>query len=227
MDIELFRKYRAAADLLQPGLGAATYDRFAEFNKMFFDNQVPAMPIVWVSVAPYGHWVGRASGDAPKGELLRAAGQVWIFASKAYETYHTSDGQPAPTDYGSHVLLHEMTHQYLYARNENGKHEGAPWRREITRIGKMLGLPDFYAGPSIVRKVIVGTDDDGNTVRKSKRFNAPSPATGGLSVTQETIARFPHFGYVYDKGMVVRTRKADELDVSTPPASWRSREAAA
>jgi hypothetical protein len=88
------------------------------------------------------------------------------------------------------TLLHEMLHQYLFERGENSAHAGAPWRREIMRLTKLITGETVWAGPSkTVRR-------DGHMVR----VNASHPETKQVSLPQAVIARWPHDGFGINLG---------------------------
>lgn len=172
--------YKQAAEVMQPGLGAWTYDRFAELNARYFDDRVPCMPVVWVPMSPYGRWVGLAEY---KGRIL-----LW--------DKHALDPDYTPGLNAEHILLHEMLHQYLHNRNENSKHNGLPWCREIMRIGSMMGL-SFHASPS---KTARKKNEDGTSqvirVQQSSDYGTPSiPLDGGIN-------QFPHFAFDYTTGSI-------------------------
>jgi hypothetical protein len=82
----------------------------------------------------------------------------------------------------NNTLLHEMLHQFLFERGEDSTHAGAPWRREIMRMTKLITGKTIWAGPS-------------KTVRqngKVVRINASHPETKESSLPQIVIARWPH-----------------------------------
>ena len=58
-DPELAR-YRDAAELIYPGLGAWSYETFDELNRLHFGGEVPLMAIQWHWTLPYGGAVGLA-----------------------------------------------------------------------------------------------------------------------------------------------------------------------
>lgn len=157
-------EYRTAAELIYPGMGAWAYDRFDEYNARYFDGGVPLVPIQWHLTLPHGHAT----------ERQRIQLGLYTQHGKMLE-----DG--VPTDYASHVILHEMIHTYLNSRGENPNHNGKPWSREITRISGLMGF-EIIAQPDRVSKV---RDGDGN--RRSVRV----PAAEG-SLTRKQIAAWPH-----------------------------------
>lgn len=174
-----------ASELLQPGFGEWAYERFAHFNAKHFSNDLQPCPIIAVPVAPYGHWVGLARGD--DGELH---GAIYI------KMAGTTAGRFNPGDYQSHILLHEMLHRYLSQRGEQSKHDGAPWCREIMRIGREMGLPDFYAAPERV------------TSRKGKSVRVMATSEDGVvSLPRRLIANFPHFAFDYQEGRAVQVQE--------------------
>jgi hypothetical protein len=80
------------------------------------------------------------------------------------------------------TLIHEMVHQFLFERGEHANHDGAPWRREIMRLTKLITGKDIWAGRSKTVRC------DGKVVR----INAANPETGEVSLPQKVIARWPH-----------------------------------
>lgn len=177
--------YNQAAELMQPGLGAWAYDRFAEFNQEYFDNTVPAMPILFVPMSPYGNWVG----------LAEYAGRILLWDKHALDSDYT------PGLYAAHILLHEMLHQYLYVKDEDTKHNGHPWCREIMRIGKQMGL-SFHASPSRTKR-IKDENGDSKVIRTQATDGVvPSiPLKGGIS-------SFPHFAFDYTTGTILDEYRA-------------------
>ena len=81
----------------------------------------------------------------------------------------------------NNTLLHEMIDQFLFECEEDPKHMGAPWRREIMRLQKQITGQEIWAGPS--KPVRQGA--------KVIRINVPRPVTGEASLTQGEIATWP------------------------------------
>ena len=178
MENQSFKKYRDAAELIYPGLGGWTFDKFLELNERFFFGKVPVMPIQWHLTLPYGKAIGRA--------FLTGIIQIGMYTSKKW---CLRDSKPCL--FGEHVLLHEMLHQYLWTIGKTAGHDHEPWCTEIMRIGVELGMKPFTAEVSKVRKV---RDGAGN--RKSKRQR-------GGDLSGEQIATFPHYAFDYEKDLLL------------------------
>lgn len=180
--VEELAKHRNAAEVIYPGLGAWTYDKFAELNERHYSGKVPLMAIQWHITLPYGNAIGRA--------ISTGVIQLGMYTNKDWNLHDN-----LPCLFGEHVLLHEMLHHYLWAIGEPAEHQGDGWLREIMRLGRELGMKPFIAEPSKVRKV---RDAEGN--RKSKRIQG-----GDLSATQ--IATFPHFAFDYANEQLLQDYK--------------------
>ena len=164
---------RAAAELLQPGLGAWSYDCFDRLNECHFGGELPPLPILWVPVAPYGHWIGLARCRVEERAIfLQGTGATGLSLR--------------PSDRHAHILLHEMVHQYLALRGEPTAHESEAWCCQIMRIGRNFGLHFWASPPKPTRRN-----------NKPVRIQAPSPE-GVESVPYKThIAGFPHGFFSY------------------------------
>lgn len=173
-----FTALSEAAELLQPGFGQWAYAEFEKYNDLHFGNELIPCPMICVPVAPYGHWVGLAR--------KHAGGAIYIQATGSTDALYGN------TLKQSHIILHEMIHHLLFQQGRNSEHNATPWCAEIMRIGKEMGLPDFWASPSQPRK------RDGRSVRMQK------PRKDGMaSISLNQIARFPHFAFTYQKGEAV------------------------
>lgn len=164
-------EYRNAAEIIYPGLGGWTYDKFEELNDRYFEKRVPLMPIRWHLTLPYGSILGRA--------FRTGAIELGMYVHK---DWNLRDKKPCM--FGEHVLLHEMLHHYLWAIGENADHQSDSWCREIMRIGVGLGMRPFVAEREKVQSVRI----DGH--RKSKRI------TGG-DLLRTQVSRFPYFAFDY------------------------------
>ena len=169
-------QYRAAAELIYPGLGAWTYDRFDEYNRLYFDNVIPVIPVQWHLTLPHGRSIALACA----GSLI----QMGIYCNSEL---NLKDGKPCL--YGSHVILHEMVHIYLQIRGEDPRHNSKPWCREIMRISKMMGF-EINAEPE---RVVKERLEDGT--RKSVRKS--------YGIARSLIASWPHFAFSYSTGQLL------------------------
>jgi len=160
-------------------LGVNIVEQWVEFNARYFDGVLKPIPIVITNAQPYGHCLafcsygGNASGRTITLNFPRARDR--LLANR-------------------NSLLHEMVHQFLFERGENPAHAGEPWRREITRLTKLITGKTIWAGRSKTARV------DGRVVR----INAPHPKTGAKSLPQKLIARWPHDGVGIDLGRFQR-----------------------
>jgi hypothetical protein len=88
------------------------------------------------------------------------------------------------------VLLHEMIHLYLMQQGEHPKHDGKPWRDEISRLHKLITKKQLHVTGQRIIKV---KDEEG--IPRSKRVldtrNVPSNVHDKL-LGQGDIARWPH-----------------------------------
>ena len=175
--------FKRAAEIIYPEWGAWSYEKFDEFNKRHFNDQIPPMPIQWHDTLMYGGALGLATS---KGVI-----KLGIYKNKSGVL---NKGQP--TLYGAHVLLHEMIHQYLFVTDRDSNHSSTGWREEIMRVGAELGL-SFNALP---QKVIKVKDENGEF--KSRRVNQDG------SIAQADIARFPLFAFNYATGKIKPEFKA-------------------
>lgn len=155
-------------------LGGRIVDQWSAFNVKYFDGVLRPVPLVITNTQPFGHRLGFCSYNASThGRSITL--NVPAKHDKLVADYNT--------------LLHEMLHQFLFERGEYPSHDGAPWRREIMRLTKLIRGTDIWAGVSkTVRQ-------DGKVVR----MNAPSQA-GIASLPQKLIARWPHDGLGIDLG---------------------------
>jgi hypothetical protein len=159
--------HAAAHEVVFPGLGARIVERFDYWNARAFGNALPLMPIQIVPVAPYGHWIGRASagGDSEGGKVKLQNRNREGFTSALDD-----------------VLLHELLHQYLHVRNEAAKHAASPWRREVERLSRELYGIEVECAPA-------------HPV-KGKRLTNPADyipkRAGALPLVLSQYARWPH-----------------------------------
>lgn len=115
-------------------------------NQDWFYGKLNPLPIFITNVFPYGSAIARCFGN-PKFSIA----------------HHIEIKESLDEQKKVDVLLHEMIHQFLFESNEKSDHNAKPWCREIMRLGKEIWDYEFFASPSVPRKVTV----DG--VRRSYR----------------------------------------------------------
>jgi hypothetical protein len=160
-------------------LGVAVVERWCAFNDAYFDGALRPIPLVITNAQPFGKRLAFCSYNPDSGGRT-----ITLNVPKHHQTLVADNN----------TLLHEMVHQFLHERGEYSKHNGAPWRREIMRITKLINGADIWAGASkSVRQ--------GDNV---KRMNVAHPETGEPSLPQKAIARWPHDGFGIDFGALGR-----------------------
>jgi hypothetical protein len=148
-------------------LGVNIVDKWCEFNAAYFDNALRPVPLVITNTLPFGKRLAFCSYNPD------ASGRTITLNVPRDHKVLVAD---------NNTLLHEMVHQFLFERGEYASHDGAPWRREITRLTKHITGKEIWAGPSkVVRQ-------NGKAIR----INASHPETGQPSLSQKVIARWPH-----------------------------------
>lgn len=147
-------------------LGTRTVRLWAQYNRAYFGGALKPIPVLYVPVSPYGHWVGQTRG-------LRLI----------YLMFEHPRKRPWPLV--RDVLLHEMVHQALLEQGRDPHHKRQPWCNEIMRISRDYFGKTFWAGREAVGKVRTGKR------RKSFKFNVPGP-NGEESLKQAVISSWPH-----------------------------------
>ena len=166
--------YERAATVLWGPAGAYAVQEYARINGAYFDDQLPALPIV-IGITAYGGCIGltRGGGTWEAGHRPRITIASNLFAR----------GRNHVTD----ALLHEMIHVRLILAGESPDHNAAPWCAEITRLSPaVLGHP-ILAAPVKPRRV------DGKVVRK--------PLDGHLPLG--LIAHWPFRGPEWQAGQPI------------------------
>jgi hypothetical protein len=148
--------------------GADIVDIWHKFNAAYFKGSLRPIPLIISQTLPYGRRIGQCSY------------KLNSWQGRAITLNLPADGGHLLAD--NNTLLHEMLHQYLFERGEDPAHAGAPWRREIMRLTKLISGKTIWAGPSMIVR------QDGKAVR----MNTPHPETGEPSLPQKVIARWPH-----------------------------------
>jgi hypothetical protein len=148
-------------------LGVEIVEKWCEFNARYFDNALKPVPLVITNTLPFGRRIAFCSYDP------NASGRTITLNVPRLHHRLVAD---------NNTLLHEMVHQCLFERGEDPHHAGAPWRREIMRLTKLITGREIWAGPSKTMRV------NGSVMR----MNAPHPETGEQSLPQKIIARWPH-----------------------------------
>ena len=148
-------------------IGVNIVEKWCEFNASYFDNVLRPVPLVITNAQPFGRRLAFCS----YGSSSTSGRTITLNIPKDHKTLLADNNS----------LLHEMVHQFLRERGEDGAHSSRGWRREIIRPTKQISGKDIWAGPSTtVRR-------DGTVVR----INAPHPETGEPSLPQNIIARWP------------------------------------
>jgi hypothetical protein len=157
--------HRFAAEAWGP-LGAATVNRWREFNGRYFDDQLRPVPLVITNTLPFGKRLAFCSYDSA------ASGRtITLNVPKDHRQLLADNG----------VLLHEMIHQALFERGTDPAHASEGWRSEIMRLHELITGSRIWAGRSITKRI------DGKMVR----INKPKD-DGTESIKQGPIARWPH-----------------------------------
>jgi hypothetical protein len=162
--VEDMRRFAAEA---WGSLGVSIVEQWCEFNAAYFDAALKPVPIVITHAQPFGRRLAFCSYN------IGAGGRTITLNIPGSHNVLVAD---------SNTLIHEMVHQFLFERGEYPAHNGAPWRREIMRLTKMITSKDIWAGASKTMR------RDGLVIRG----NAAHPKTGELSLPQKVIARWPH-----------------------------------
>ncbi len=105
-------------------LGDGIVTQWAEFNKRYFDGTLKPVPLVLTNAQPYGRRLAFCSYNANG-----SGGRTITLNMPAVMNHLAADAG---------TLLHEMIHQFLFERGEYPSHDGAPWRREIMRLTKLI-----------------------------------------------------------------------------------------
>jgi hypothetical protein len=172
-------------------LGIAIVSRWCEFNATYFDNALKPVPLVITNTMPYGKRIGFCSYDPD------ATGRTITLNVPKDKHQLLAD---------NNTLLHEMVHQFLCELGEYPSHDGNGWRREITRLTRIITGNDIWVGPSKTMR------RNGRVVR----MNAPHPETNVPSLTQGVIARWPHDAFGIDFGQLGKEHECNsELHVTT------------
>jgi hypothetical protein len=148
-------------------LGVNIVVKWCEFNAKYFDGALKPVPLVISRTLPFGKRIGYCSHDPDVGGRT-----ITLNVPRQHKVLLADNN----------TLLHEMLHQFLFERGEDSKHAGAPWRREVIRLTKLITGKDVWAGASKTAR------RDGKVIR----INAPHPETGEASLPQKVIARWPH-----------------------------------
>jgi hypothetical protein len=160
-------------------LGVSIVEQWCAFNARYFDGVLRPVPLVITNTQPFGKRLAFCSYNP-----VASGRTITLNIPKVHQTLVAD----------MNTLIHEMVHQFCFERGEDASHGGAPWRREIIRLTKLIIGKDIWAGPSkTVRR-------DGKVVR----LNAPHPETGAPSLTQKIIARWPHDELGIDFGRFAR-----------------------
>ena len=159
--------------------------RWCEFNATYFDNALKPVPLVITNTLPFGKRIAFCSYNPDAtGRTITLNVPKDKYGGRRYQLLADNN-----------TLLHEMVHQFLFELGEYPSHDGSGWRREITRLTKIITGNEIYAGPSkTVRR-------DGRVVR----INAPHTETKTPSLTQGIIARWPHDAFGIDFGQLGET----------------------
>ncbi|HEY4982281.1 MAG TPA: SprT-like domain-containing protein [Pseudolabrys sp.] len=150
-------------------LGTSTIKKWAEFNRLYFEDSLRPVPIVMTHAQPFGKRLAFCSYNPDTHGRT-----ITLNVPKKHNTLLADNA----------VLLHEMIHQYLFERGEEASHAGDGWRREIMRINWLIAGKEIWAGRSTTARRKV----DGVVVR----MNVPHPDTGKKSLGQSDIALWPH-----------------------------------
>lgn len=118
--------------------------KWGSFNEKYWQGKLVPLPIWLPSAPPYGRWFGLYSGGPGR------------------TSHHIQIKRGLDNQSMLGVLLHEMTHQYLYESGQESQHNSEPWCDEIMRLTKLIWGRDIWASPSQPRKV------DGKSVRVQK-----------------------------------------------------------
>ena len=145
-------------------LGIAIVNRWCQFNASYFDGVLRPVPLVITNTQPFGKRLAFCSYG---GDTMCAGRTITLNIPKHHKTL-LADGN---------TLLHEMVHQLLFERGEYPGHDGSGWRREITRLTKIITGNEIWAGPSKTVRL------NGRVVR----MNAPHPETKAPSLTQVSL----------------------------------------
>jgi hypothetical protein len=146
-------------------LGTATVNKWAEFNRRYFDGRLRPVPLVITHTQPYGRRLAFCS-YSPDNE----GRTITLNVPQIYKCLLADNDS----------LLHEMVHQGLFECGEDAAHASAGWRREIMRLHELVTGCPLWAGRSKVKRI------DGKVVRINE-----AAADGTLSLTQGEIARWP------------------------------------
>ena len=159
-------------------LGAATVDRWVEFNWRFFDGRLRPVPLVITHTQPFGKRLAFCS----YGSSNTCGRTITVNVPRTPGAHGYAYALLA--DNAS--LLHEMIHQALFEAGEDADHASEGWRREIMRLHLIITGKTLWAGRSMTKRVL-GADG-----KKSKviRINEPR-ADGTESLGQDEIATWP------------------------------------
>jgi hypothetical protein len=157
--------------------GNALVERWAEFNRRYFEGVLRPVPLVLTHTQPFGKRLAFCS-YAPTERMIPHGRTITLNVPKSYRRLLADNN----------TLLHEMIHQHLFERGEAPGHESEGWRREIMRLHKQITGADIWAGRS---KTVRRKDGNGGS-SFVVRINVPHPITGEASLTQGQIARWPH-----------------------------------
>lgn len=127
-----FDELRTAGEAFFPGLGAWSYDKWADLNESYYFGKLKPGPILW-GLTPHGHRLGSCSHDGNCTITLHTS----LFGSR---TDAWGRGSLLGKRFAADVLVHEMLHKFLIQSEKSSKHNHDPWCDEIERISPELGL---------------------------------------------------------------------------------------
>jgi hypothetical protein len=115
--------------------------RWRDFNANYFNGELRPVPIVLTFTQPYGRRLAfclyNFDSEHRSSPVMASGRTITLNIPQV--------GKVLIADNAS--LLHEMVHQRLFERGEDGSHAGEGWRREIMRINLLLpGGQAIWAG---------------------------------------------------------------------------------
>jgi hypothetical protein len=147
-------------------LGTATVQKWAVFNKRFFNGKLRPVPLIITHAQPFGNRIGFCSYSADN-----QGRTITLNVPKRHNVLLADND----------TLLHEMIHQCLFENGERAEHASEGWRREIMRLHRKITGRSIWAGRSTTKRI------DDKVVRINEAADDGTP-----SLRQGQIARWPH-----------------------------------
>jgi len=146
-----------------------------------YDGDRLPVPLTQWALTAYGRCIGLTASTPELAPVVTLHPTIW-------DGPRDPNKPPAPCGprYTLDVVVHELMHVHVaYVcgawRGGHSSHDNPVWCREIMRVSPKLGLPVFFAAPTVRRKV-----DCSDGVTRSKRL------TPDGSIHMAGIAQWPH-----------------------------------